>query len=90
MLEHDVNLISSVLILASSVIPTYLIFRLKNDLRLLTVLLTVFLLSHGAYHVLSTLGFTAIGEGVFEPASVGVLIVFGLAYIKTRKKAVAI
>lgn len=87
-MEYDVNFISSILILTSSIIPAYLIFRLKNELRILTVLLTVFLLVHGTYHVLSALGFGLLGEGVFEPASVGVLIVFGMVYIKTKKRSV--
>ncbi|TBR10824.1 MAG: hypothetical protein EPO62_02780 [Candidatus Nitrosotenuis sp.] len=90
MIEHDVNFVSGILILASSAVPLYLSFKLKKDLRVLTMLLAIFLLSHAAYHVLSVAGFEFLGEKVFEPISVIVLIVFGFAYLKTRKRQEAI
>jgi hypothetical protein len=86
LIEHDVNFVSGILILVSSAIPLYLSFKLKKELKVLTMLLAVFLLSHATYHVLSVVGFESLGEGVFEPASVVVLIIFGFVYLKTRKK----
>ncbi|TBR25355.1 MAG: hypothetical protein EPO63_01980 [Candidatus Nitrosotenuis sp.] len=86
MIVHDINFVSGILILASSAVPLYLSFKLKKELRVLTMLLAVFLLSHATYHILSVSGFEFLGESVFEPVSVVALIIFGFAYLKTREK----
>jgi hypothetical protein len=80
------HLLSWILILAASLIPICLSFKLKNELRVLTSLLAVFLLSHSAYHALCVIGYESIGEKILEPISVIMLIIFGIAYFRIRKR----
>jgi putative Mn2+ efflux pump MntP len=85
MMEHDINFISAVLVLISSAVPIYFITKLKDELKVLSAILVAFLLSHAAYHLLYIFGFEFVGEKV-EPISVVVLIIFGAAYLWTRKR----
>lgn len=86
MIDHDINFVSAILILITATVPLYLSFRLKKDLKVLTGLLAAFLLSHAAYHILCVFGFEFLGEGILEPMSVVMLIIFGLVYLKTQRK----
>jgi hypothetical protein len=82
--EIDLHLISMVFIFVASVIPIYLISGLKNSpLRKLTLVLTVFILIHGFYHVTGFLGFNFVAEGILEPLSILILIFFGMMYLNT-------
>ncbi len=49
--------------------------------------LSVFAVIHGLYHVLEVLHYEIAAETIVEPLSYAVLIVFGLAYLKTRINA---
>lgn len=90
MIEHDVNFLSAILILVASAVPIYLSLKLKKELKVLTSLLSVFLLSHAAYHLLCILGFEFVGEKVFEPLSVVTLIIFGVVYLRTKRQEIKI
>jgi hypothetical protein len=82
--EIDLHLISMVCVFVASVIPIYLILRLKNSpLRTLTIVLTFFILIHGFYHVTGFLRFDFIAEGLLEPLSILILIFFGMMYLNT-------
>lgn len=87
MIEMQLHFVSAVLTLIASTIPTYLSFKLKNDLRKLTALLAIFLFIHAAYHMASVLGFEFLGESILEPVSVTLLILFGVIYLMTRKRS---
>src|ERR671923_42891 len=78
MLEIQLNLISAVAIFLAAVVPVYLTLRLQGNLRKLTLLLSVFILTHAIFHITGFLGFNFLAEGVFEPISVAVLIFFGV------------
>ena len=80
MLEIQLNLISAVAIFLAAVVPVYLTLRLQGNLRKLTLLLSVFILTHAIFHITGFLGFNFLAEGVFEPISVAVLIFFGIAF----------
>jgi hypothetical protein len=80
MLESQLHLVSAILILLAAVVPIYLIVRLRNNLRKLVLLLTIFILVHAVYHVVGFFGLTILGEAVFEPLSVAILIFFGIVY----------
>ena len=86
MIETQLHFASAILTLIALAIPTYLSFKLKNDLRKLTALMAIFLFVHATYHVARVLGFEFLGESVLEPASVALLILFGVIYLKIRKK----
>jgi hypothetical protein len=80
MLEIQLHFISAIVILLAALVPIYLTIRLKDNLRKLVAILSIFLLTHSVYHILGFLGLTLLAEGVFEPLSVAVLIIFGLVY----------
>src|SRR5439155_27250511 len=66
-------------------VPIYLTIRLKDNLRKLVAILSLFLLTHSVYHILGFLGLTLLAQGVFEPLSVAVLIIFGFVYSDIAK-----
>ena len=80
MIVIQLQFISAIIILASSPVPIYLTIKLKDNLKKLTLLLTVFILIHAVYHVFGFLGYSLLDEGVFQPLSVLSLIFFGIVY----------
>ena len=85
MLEIQLHFISAIVILLAALVPIYLTIRLKDNLRKLVAILSLFLLIHSVYHILGFLGLTLLAEGVFEPLSVAVLIIFGFVYFGIAK-----
>ena len=85
MLEIQLHFISAIVILLAALVPIYLTIRLKDNLRKLVAILSFFLLTHSVYHILGFLGLTLLAEGVFEPLSVAVLIIFGFVYSDIAK-----
>lgn len=89
-IESWLDLVSAVLIFFAAVIPAYLSLRLKGNTRILAVALTAFVATHGIYHIVRMQGLESMADGVFEPASIVVLIAFGITYLGiSRKKEVA-
>jgi uncharacterized membrane protein HdeD (DUF308 family) len=82
---EEIHYISSVFIFAASIIPIYLSFKLKNRLRVLTILLGVFAIFHAIYHVVYAVGIETFGEEILQPISITILILFGVTYLKIRK-----
>ena len=79
--EISLHLASGIIIFAAALIPLYLSFRLKSNLRVLTILLAVFIFTHGIYHMTYYAGLELLAEGLFRTLSIIVLIIFGLSYI---------
>jgi uncharacterized membrane protein len=79
--ENLLHLASGIIIFAAALIPLYLSFRLKSNLRVLTILLAVFIFTHGIYHMVYYAGLELLAEGVFRTISIIVLIIFGISYI---------
>jgi len=80
MLETQLHLTSAVLILLAAIVPIYLTIKLKEDLKKLTALLSIFILIHAVYQIVGYYGFDLLAEGVFEPLSAAVLMFFGIVY----------
>jgi hypothetical protein len=80
MLETQFHLINGVVILLAAAVPIYFTIRLKNNLRKLTVILSIFILMHAVYCWLDFFGFDLLSDGVFEPLSAVVLVFFGISY----------
>jgi len=80
MLESQLHFISAIAIFLAAIVPIYLTLKLKDHLRKLTLMLTIFILTHAIFHVTGFFGFNFLAEGVFEPLSVAVLIFFGIAF----------
>jgi hypothetical protein len=85
--ETELHFVCGLLIFAAAVVPIYLSVMLKGNLRKLTIILSVFVLIHAAYHVAGTLRIDFLAEGVFEPLSIVALIFFGLFYLNLTRKA---
>lgn len=85
-IESSLDLISTILIFFAAIIPAYLSVMLKGEIRKLTIGLTAFVVIHGIYHIASMQGLETMAEGVLEPASVAVLIAFGMAYLQISRK----
>jgi len=82
---EEIHLISAMFVFAASVIPIYLSFKLKNNFRILTILLSAFAVSHGFYHILYVAGFEDFSEQILQSLSVTILIVFGIVFLRIRK-----
>jgi hypothetical protein len=80
MLETQLHLISAVLILLAAIVPIYLTIKLKDNLKKLTAILSIFILMHAAYQVVGFFGLTFLADVILEPLSVAVLIFFGIVY----------
>ena len=74
-------MVSGVIMFAAAIVPIYLSLRLKSNLRILTVLLSLFIFIHGLYHLAYFAGEEVLGEGLLRTISVVVLIIFGGAFI---------
>ena len=85
MLESQLHFISAILILFAAIIPIYLTIKLRNDLRKLVLILTIFILVHSVYHIVGFFGLTILTEAVFEPLSVAILIFFGIIYYELAR-----
>ncbi|MGB7675875.1 MAG: hypothetical protein WBL54_05050 [Nitrososphaeraceae archaeon] len=79
------HLASAVIMFAAAIIPIYLSLRLKRNLRILTFLLAVFILTHGIYHLAYYFGEEELGEGLFRTISIVVLIIFGISFINVAR-----
>ena len=80
----EINIINSVAIFFASVVPIYLSYHLKGNLRKLTILVGVFAIVHAIYHTTEVFGYEEIAENVIEPLSVLVLVIFGFWYLRIR------
>ena len=89
-IESWLDLISATMIFFAAIIPAYLSMKLKGDISKVTIMLTAFIVVHGIYHLVRMQGIESIADSVFEPASIAVLIAFGVIYLgvsyKKKKK----
>ena len=82
----EIHFICTIFILAASAFPIYLSFKLKKNLRKLTIILSIFILVHAAYHVTGVLGMDFLSEDIFEPVSILILLLFAFYYLKLTRK----
>lgn len=83
------NLVDAIAYFVASTIPIYFVIKLdknKQDiknkrLRNVTILLVVFVLIQGFYHIVSIMGWKIWAKGMMEPLSIIALIFFGFAYL---------
>ena len=81
MMESSLHFASAIIIVLSALVPIYLTIKLKsNNLRQLTLILSIFILIHSVYHMTAFFVFSLLADGVFEPLSAAVLIFFGIVY----------
>jgi hypothetical protein len=82
MLETQLHLINGVVILLAAAVPIYFTLKLRGNLRKLTAILSVFILTHAVYCWLDFFGFDLLSDGVVEPLSAAVLVFFGMSYYR--------
>lgn len=85
-IESWLDLISATMIFFAAIIPAYLSMKLKGDISKLTIMLTAFIVVHGIYHLVRMQGIESIADSVFEPASIALLIAFGVIYLGVSYK----
>lgn len=80
------HVISIIAIFSAAIIPLYISIRInggnKFGIRTLTIILTLFVVVHGLYHLAELLGYHMLGDGFLEPLSVVILVVFGIIMIR--------
>lgn len=64
-----------------SAVPLYISFRVKTQsLRIISMLLGAFAITHGLYHLVDTFSQSFLADVIFEPVSVMFLLAFGIYY----------
>lgn len=86
MLDTQLYIVNGVVALLAAAIPIYLTIRLNNNLRKLTVILSIFIIIHAIHSWLDFFGFDFLSDGVFEPLSAAVLLFFGISYYEIAKQ----
>ena len=86
MLETQLHLVNGVVALLAAAIPIYLTIRLNNNLRKLTAILSIFILVHAIHSWLGFFDFDFLSDGIFEPLSATVLVLFGIVYYWIAKQ----
>ena len=85
-IESWLDLVSAAMMFFAAIIPAYLSLKLKGDISKVTIALTAFIVVHGIYHVVRMQGIESIADSMFEPASIIVLIAFGVTYLGVSYK----
>jgi chromate transport protein ChrA len=80
------QVISVIAIFSAAIIPIYISIRVRGAnkirIRTVTIILAVFILIHGLYHLAELFGYHRLGEELLEPLSVVILILFGIMMIR--------
>lgn len=87
MLQDEFHFFNAIAVFAAAVVPIYLTLKLKNpNLKKLTLVLAIFIVIHGIYHAVGSLGNIVLAKGILDPISAVALLGFGLLYLKLRTK----
>ena len=82
-LDWLLNISVWIALLAVGAVPVLMAVRVGvRSLRILSVLLALFAITHGLYHLMSAYEFEFWADAVFEPVSVVFLLAFGVYYSK--------
>jgi|CXWL01.1.fsa_nt_gi hypothetical protein len=84
-MEFEIHFFSIILVICAAVVPSYLCYKLKRDLRVLTGFLAIFLFVHAGYHIAGIFGLVNLEDNI-EIFSVVLLIIFGLIFLKIRDR----
>ena len=81
--ESILNLLAFAALVAVGMVPLLIALRVRvPSLRNLSVLLGVFALVHGFYHLANAYELEILADSVLEPVSVAFLLAFGFYYSK--------
>ena len=77
-MELELHLLSAIASFVAAVIPLYFTFKLKGYLKILSIVLSIFILIHGIYHMIDFYEYEVIADLIFLPISIIILIIFGV------------
>jgi hypothetical protein len=96
----EIQITQSMVYFIAAAIPIYLTSILKKrtdddgnnnnkHFKVLTIILTGFVLMQAIYHAIGALGFSLLAKGILEPLSFVILLFFGVIYLvnKIRTKS---
>ena len=87
MLQDEFHFFNAIAVFAAAIVPIYLTVKLKNqNLKKLTAVLAIFIVIHGIYHTVGSLGNIVLAKGVLDPLSAMALLGFGLLYLRTQRR----
>ena len=82
-LEWLLNILAWVALFGVGIVPLLISFKVKvRSLRILSLLLGLFAITHGMYHLSEAYGINILSDVILEPISVGFLLAFGFYYSK--------
>ena len=90
------HLVDAIVYLIAAAIPIFFILKSRksmdnnnntNHLLKLTTVLVGFILIQVFYHIAGIAGFRLLAKGFLEPLSMAVLLVFGITYLVSIRKA---
>jgi uncharacterized membrane protein YfcA len=91
-IQTEIPTIQAIVYFIAAVVPIYLTVVMKkyrnrnNNFRNLLIVLAVFVIMQGIYHSVGALGFSLLAKGILEPLSLGILILFAVFYINSKRR----
>jgi len=91
-IQTEIPTIQAIVYLIAAAVPIYLTVVMKkyrnrdNNFKILLIVLEVFLIMQGIYHSVSALGFSLLAKGILEPLSFGILILFAVFYLNSKRR----
>jgi uncharacterized membrane protein YfcA len=91
-IQTEIPTIQAIVYLIAAAVPIYLTVVMKkyrnrdNNFKILLIVLAVFLIMQGIYHSVSALGFSLLAKGILEPLSFGILILFAVFYLNSKRR----
>jgi hypothetical protein len=91
-IQTEIPTIQAIVYFIAAVVPIYLTVVIKkslnrnNNFKNLLIVLAVFVIMQGIYHSVSALGFSLLAKGILEPLSFGILILFAVFYLNSKRR----
>lgn len=91
-IQTEIPAIQAIVYFIAAVVPIYLTVVMKkyrnrnNNFKNLLIVLAVFVMMQGIYHSVSALGFSLLAKVILEPLSFGILILFAVFYLNTKRR----
>jgi heme A synthase len=92
-IQTEIPTIQAIVYFIAAVVPIYLTVVIKkslnrnNNFKNLLIVLAVFVIMQGIYHSVSALGFSLLAKGILEPLSFGILMLFAVSYLNSKRRA---
>lgn len=82
-LDWTLNFLAWIALFAVGIVPLFMAFRVRvQSLRILSLLLGLFAITHAFYHLADAYAFDFLADTILEPISIVFLLGFGIYYSK--------